>query len=70
MMKFLYQMFNETRMSSSGAGDHLAVKDAHEFIRYAIDTLQSVCVKEVGTNATNFLEEETTLIGLLPLGVI
>ncbi|KAM0031709.1 putative ubiquitinyl hydrolase 1 [Helianthus debilis subsp. tardiflorus] len=39
-------------------------EDAHEFLRYAIDTLQSVCLKAAGTNTANSLEEETTLIGL------
>ncbi|XP_076891130.1 ubiquitin carboxyl-terminal hydrolase 17-like [Bidens hawaiensis] len=39
-------------------------EDAHEFLRYAIDTLQSACLKEAGTNTTNSLEEETTLVGL------
>ncbi|KAJ9545362.1 hypothetical protein OSB04_025069 [Centaurea solstitialis] len=43
---------------------HGREEDAHEFLRYAIDTLQSVCLKEAGTNASNPLEEETTLIGL------
>ncbi|XP_057469873.1 ubiquitin carboxyl-terminal hydrolase 17-like [Actinidia eriantha] len=39
-------------------------EDAHEFLRYAIDTMQSVCLKEAGVNASGSLEEETTLIGL------
>ncbi|KAI3776666.1 hypothetical protein L1987_46454 [Smallanthus sonchifolius] len=43
---------------------HGREEDAHEFLRYAINTLQSVCLKEAGTNATNALQEETTLIGL------
>ncbi|KAI3508869.1 hypothetical protein L1887_23889 [Cichorium endivia] len=43
---------------------HGRQEDAHEFLRYAIDTLQSVCLKEAGTNSSNSLEEETTLIGL------
>ncbi|KVI06756.1 ubiquitin carboxyl-terminal hydrolase 16-like [Cynara cardunculus var. scolymus] len=43
---------------------HGREEDAHEFLRYAIDTLQSVCLKEAGTNSSNPLEEETTLIGL------
>ncbi|KAI3784183.1 hypothetical protein L1987_43277 [Smallanthus sonchifolius] len=44
--------------------NHGREEDAHEFLRYAIDTLQSVCLKEAGTSATNSLEEETTLTGL------
>lgn len=32
--------------------------------RNAIETMQSVCLKEGGVNASNPLEEETTLIGL------
>ncbi|KAJ4701442.1 Ubiquitin carboxyl-terminal hydrolase [Melia azedarach] len=39
-------------------------EDAHEFLRYAIDTMQSVCIKESEVNASGPLEEETTLIGL------
>ncbi|KAL7245544.1 hypothetical protein ACSBR2_000806 [Camellia fascicularis] len=48
-------------------GSHLGngrQEDAHEFLRYAIDTMQSVCLKEAGVNASGSLEEETTLIGL------
>ncbi|XP_059459905.1 ubiquitin carboxyl-terminal hydrolase 16 [Corylus avellana] len=39
-------------------------EDAHEFLRYAIDTMQSVCLKEAGIPASGSLEEDTTLIGL------
>ncbi|KAM5575434.1 ubiquitin carboxyl-terminal hydrolase 16 [Rosa sericea] len=39
-------------------------EDAHEFLRYAIDTMQSVCLMEAGVNASRSLKEETTLIGL------
>ncbi|KAL5558515.1 hypothetical protein UlMin_034726 [Ulmus minor] len=39
-------------------------EDAHEFLRYAIDTMQSVCLRESGVNASGPLEEETTLVGL------
>ncbi|XP_050375495.1 ubiquitin carboxyl-terminal hydrolase 17-like [Argentina anserina] len=39
-------------------------EDAHEFLRYAIDTMQSVCLMESGVNASRSLKEETTLIGL------
>ncbi|KAL4556482.1 hypothetical protein LXL04_039137 [Taraxacum kok-saghyz] len=44
---------------------HGRQEDAHEFLRYAIDTLQSVSLKEVGTNFSNSIEEEeeTTIIG-------
>ncbi|KAK9162851.1 hypothetical protein Syun_003753 [Stephania yunnanensis] len=49
-------------------GSHLGhgrEEDAHEFLRYAIDTLQSVCLKEAGETAVGSLAEETTLIGLM-----
>ncbi|XP_057973797.1 ubiquitin carboxyl-terminal hydrolase 16 [Malania oleifera] len=39
-------------------------EDAHEFLRYVIDTMQSVCLKEAGINASGSLEEETSLPGL------
>lgn len=39
-------------------------EDAHEFLRYAIDTMQSVCLMEAGVNASRSLKEETTLVGL------
>lgn len=39
-------------------------EDAHEFLRYAIDMMQSVCLMEAGINASRSLKEETTLIGL------
>ena len=32
--------------------------------RYAIDAMQSVCLKEAGVKASGSLEEETTLMGL------
>ncbi|CAL5204609.1 unnamed protein product [Lathyrus oleraceus] len=38
-------------------------EDAHEFIRHAIDTMQSVCLMEAGVNASGSLEEDTTLMG-------
>ncbi|CAI8599164.1 unnamed protein product [Vicia faba] len=38
-------------------------EDAHEFIRHAIDTMQSVCLMEAGVNAPGSLEEDTTLMG-------
>ncbi|KAL8199719.1 hypothetical protein R6Q57_013287 [Mikania cordata] len=47
--------------SSLGRGRE---EDAHEFLRYAVNTLQSVCLKEIGINTTNYLEQETTLVGL------
>ncbi|GMI67918.1 hypothetical protein HRI_000461100 [Hibiscus trionum] len=37
-------------------------EDAHEFLRYAVDTMQSVCLKEA--RAAGPLAEETSLIGL------
>ncbi|KAJ1375368.1 Zinc finger, MYND-type [Sesbania bispinosa] len=39
-------------------------EDAHEFLRLAIDTMQSVCLMEAGANASGSLEEDTTLMGL------
>ncbi|XP_061372049.1 ubiquitin carboxyl-terminal hydrolase 16-like [Gastrolobium bilobum] len=39
-------------------------EDAHEFLRHAIDTMQSVCLMEAGVNASGSLEEDTTLMGL------
>ncbi|KAK9231494.1 hypothetical protein WN943_021730 [Citrus x changshan-huyou] len=46
-------------------GSHLGhgrEEDAHEFLRCAVDTMQSVCLKEFG--AKGKIAEETTLIGL------
>uniref|UniRef100_A0A803MEI2 ubiquitinyl hydrolase 1 n=1 Tax=Chenopodium quinoa TaxID=63459 RepID=A0A803MEI2_CHEQI len=48
-------------------GSHLSngrEEDAHEFLRYAIDTMQSTCLQEAGVNAAGSLHEETTLLGL------
>ncbi|KAI8548383.1 hypothetical protein RHMOL_Rhmol07G0269900 [Rhododendron molle] len=48
-------------------GSHLGngkEEDAHEFLRYAIDAMQSVCLKEAGVSSGSCLEEETSLIGL------
>lgn len=48
-------------------GSHLSngrEEDAHEFLRYAIDTMQSSCLKEAGVSASSSLDEETTLMGL------
>ncbi|KAL2892903.1 Ubiquitin carboxyl-terminal hydrolase 16 [Bienertia sinuspersici] len=48
-------------------GSHLSngrEEDAHEFIRYAIDIMQSICLQEAGVNASGSLLEETTLMGL------
>lgn len=39
-------------------------EDAHEFLRHAIDTMQSVCLMEAGVKASGSLEEDTTLMGL------
>ncbi|XP_043712601.1 ubiquitin carboxyl-terminal hydrolase 16-like isoform X2 [Telopea speciosissima] len=49
-------------------GSHLGrgrEEDAHEFLRYAIDTMQSVCLKEAGVNVVDQMAEETTLVGLI-----
>ncbi|KAL6225095.1 hypothetical protein ACLB2K_003947 [Fragaria x ananassa] len=46
-------------------GSHLGhgkEEDAHEFLRYAVDTMQSVCLKEAG--AVGPLAEQTTLVGM------
>ncbi|XP_021630603.1 ubiquitin carboxyl-terminal hydrolase 17 isoform X2 [Manihot esculenta] len=46
-------------------GSHLGhgrEEDAHEFLRYAVDTMQSICLKEAGAMGT--LAEETTVVGL------
>ncbi|GMI77257.1 ubiquitin-specific protease 16 [Hibiscus trionum] len=39
-------------------------EDAHEFLRYVIDVMQSDCLKEAGVHSSGCLEEETTLVGL------
>nr|GMC54367.1 ubiquitin carboxyl-terminal hydrolase 17-like [Ipomoea batatas] len=39
-------------------------EDAHEFLRYVIETMQSVCLKEAGVRTSCSLEEQTSLIGL------
>ncbi|KAK8597078.1 hypothetical protein V6N13_001708 [Hibiscus sabdariffa] len=39
-------------------------EDAHEFLRYVIDVMQSDCLKEAGLHSSGCLEEETTLVGL------
>ncbi|XP_073224360.1 ubiquitin carboxyl-terminal hydrolase 16 isoform X2 [Cicer arietinum] len=47
-------------------GSHLGngkEEDAHEFLRHAIDTMQSVCLMEAGENVSGSLEEDTTLMG-------
>ncbi|CAL9753741.1 unnamed protein product [Musa acuminata subsp. burmannicoides] len=41
---------------------HGKEEDAHEFLRYAIDIMQSVCLKEAGAKPDDVLAEETTLI--------
>ncbi|XP_031400084.1 ubiquitin carboxyl-terminal hydrolase 17-like [Punica granatum] len=44
---------------------HGREEDAHEFLRYAIDKMQSVCLMESGKKTFSSIEEETTLIGLI-----
>ncbi|KAH9611223.1 hypothetical protein KSS87_018039 [Heliosperma pusillum] len=39
-------------------------EDAHEFLRYAIETMQSTCLREALVKDFSSLEEETTLMGL------
>ncbi|MCD7454865.1 ubiquitin-specific protease [Datura stramonium] len=48
-----------SNLSSNGREE-----DAHEFLRYVIDTMQSICLKEAGTTAPGSFEEETSLMGL------
>ncbi|KAK6130719.1 hypothetical protein DH2020_035536 [Rehmannia glutinosa] len=43
---------------------HGKEEDAHEFLRYAIDAMQLVCLKEAGVKVPTSLDEETTLLGL------
>ncbi|KAI3922161.1 hypothetical protein MKX01_005850 [Papaver californicum] len=48
-------------------GSHLGhgkPEDAHEFLRFSIDKMQSVCLKEAGVKAGVPHAEETTLVGL------
>ncbi|KAL5102536.1 hypothetical protein RYX36_006863 [Vicia faba] len=39
-------------------------EDAHEFLRYVVETMQSVCVMECGVDASDALKEQTNLVGL------
>lgn len=39
-------------------------EDAHEFLRYVVETMQSVCLMECGVNASDALKEQTNLVGL------
>ncbi|CAL0307806.1 unnamed protein product [Lupinus luteus] len=39
-------------------------EDAHEFLRFAVETMQSVCLMEAAANASDSLKEETNLMGL------
>ncbi|PIA46469.1 hypothetical protein AQUCO_01500187v1 [Aquilegia coerulea] len=59
-MRILSQLQN----SGSPLG-HGREEDAHEFLRYAIDAMQSVCLKEAREIAVGHLAEETSLIGLI-----
>ncbi|KAL9234685.1 hypothetical protein vseg_009524 [Gypsophila vaccaria] len=48
-------------------GGHLTngrEEDAHEFLRYAIETMQSICLLEAEEKYSTSLTEETTLMGL------
>lgn len=49
---------------------HGSEEDAHEFLRYAIEAMQSVCLKEAGADAVGQFAEETTLIHLMFGGYI
>ncbi|VAI33232.1 unnamed protein product [Triticum turgidum subsp. durum] len=53
--------------SSFGPGEE---EDAHEFLRYAIDTMQSASMKEANANGAHKLAEETTLIQLMFVGYL
>ncbi|XP_010266094.1 PREDICTED: ubiquitin carboxyl-terminal hydrolase 17-like [Nelumbo nucifera] len=49
-------------------GSHLGQgreEDAHEFLRYSIDAMQSVFLKEAGSNVEGPYAEETTLMSLI-----
>ncbi|MCL7048419.1 hypothetical protein MKW94_016557 [Papaver nudicaule] len=49
-------------------GSHLGhgkQEDAHEFLRFAIDKMQSVCLKQAGVKAGDPHAEASTLIGLI-----
>ncbi|KAK3121977.1 hypothetical protein QOZ80_8BG0663500 [Eleusine coracana subsp. coracana] len=48
--------------SSFGPGKQ---EDAHEFLRYAIEAMQSVCLKEARKGGAHQLAEETTLVQLI-----
>ncbi|CAJ1971680.1 unnamed protein product [Sphenostylis stenocarpa] len=39
-------------------------EDAHEFLRLAVETMQSVCLMDSGDNTSDPLKEETNLMGL------
>jgi ubiquitin carboxyl-terminal hydrolase 36/42 len=54
-----------SRIQNIGSSlSHGREEDAHEFLRYAVDTMKSVCLKEAGAKASSSLGEETTLIDL------
>ncbi|CAM9002520.1 unnamed protein product [Rhodiola kirilowii] len=48
-------------------GSHLSngkEEDAHEFLRYVVDKMQSICFKEAISKVSGHVEEEATLISL------
>ncbi|XP_044949267.1 ubiquitin carboxyl-terminal hydrolase 17-like isoform X2 [Hordeum vulgare subsp. vulgare] len=65
----------QSQLSPTGILSHLSdignsfgpgkEEDAHEFLRYAIDTMQSASMKEANANGAHKLSEETTLIQLM-----
>ncbi|KAF5200887.1 Ubiquitin carboxyl-terminal hydrolase [Thalictrum thalictroides] len=57
-------ILSQLQNSGSPLG-HGREEDAHEFLRYAIDAMQSVCLKEAREIAVGHLAEETSLIGLI-----
>ncbi|KAG9132750.1 hypothetical protein Leryth_014022 [Lithospermum erythrorhizon] len=54
-------------------GSHLRngrEEDAHEFLRFAIDAMQSTCLTEAGVKESGSLDEGTTLTGLTFGGIV
>ncbi|XP_062195621.1 ubiquitin carboxyl-terminal hydrolase 17-like [Phragmites australis] len=66
---------NKTALSPTGILSHLhdigssfgpgKQEDAHEFLRYAIDAMQSVCIKEARKGGAHRSADETTLVQLI-----
>ncbi|KAE9615213.1 putative ubiquitinyl hydrolase 1 [Lupinus albus] len=58
-MSILSQLQNIGSQLCSGREE-----DAHEFLRFAVETMQSICLMEAAANASDSLKEETNLMGL------